>query len=471
MPVDVRIPELGESITEAEIVRWLKQDGDEVAEDEPIAEVETDKATAELPCPAAGILEIVAKEGETVKVGDVVARIQEGKGAGASKATSQWATLDDDRESTDRPDRRKETEEKKPKRKGAPKKKEGKEREERQEQEEQDDAGSEDEQAPLSPAVRRLVQEHDLDPTRIPASGRSGRLTKGDILAYLEDSEEEADEPAEQKPAREEPEEREEDRSAHLSLVRGAERGTARPAAARASEPSGDDVERVRMSRLRRSIAQRLVEAQHTAAILTTFNEIDMSRVMELRARFKKTFAETHGVSLGFMSFFARACVLALRDVPQVNAEIDGEEIVYHKRVHLGVAASTDRGLVVPVVRDADRMSFADIEAEIGRLADLARTGKIGVDDLMGGTFTISNGGVFGSMMSTPILNPPQSGILGMHKIEKRPVVVGDEIVVRPMMYVALSYDHRLIDGRDAVTFLVRVKERIEDPERLLLDI
>jgi 2-oxoglutarate dehydrogenase E2 component (dihydrolipoamide succinyltransferase) len=255
-----------------------------------------------------------------------------------------------------------------------------------------------------------------------------------------------------------------------LALVRDRVAAPASPGGP-ARSGAGEGEERTRMSRLRRSIAQRLVDAQHTAAILTTFNEIDMSRVMELRARFKDTFAKTHGVSLGFMSFFARACVLALNDVREVNARIEGDEIVYSSHVHLGIAASTDRGLVVPVVRNADSMSLVELEREIGRLAELARTGKIGLEDLAGGTFTISNGGVFGSLLSTPILNPPQSGILGMHKIEKRPVVVNDQIVVRPMMYVALSYDHRLIDGREAVTFLVRVKERIEDPERLLLEI
>jgi 2-oxoglutarate dehydrogenase E2 component (dihydrolipoamide succinyltransferase) len=232
-----------------------------------------------------------------------------------------------------------------------------------------------------------------------------------------------------------------------------------------------DDEQRTRMTRLRRTIADRLVAAQHTAAILTTFNEIDMSGAMELRARHKERFEKTYGVSLGFMSIFARACVLALRDVPMVGAQIDGDDIVTRRRVHMGIAASTERGLVVPVVRNADLMSMAELEREIGRLAGIARDGKLGVDDLTGGTFTISNGGVFGSMMSTPILNPPQSGILGLHKIEKRPVVVADQIVIRPMMYVALSYDHRVVDGREAVTFLVRVKERVEDPSRLLLEV
>jgi len=321
----------------------------------------------------------------------------------------------------------------------------------------------------LSPAARRIAEERELEPSGIAASGRGGRVTKQDVIKHTGRGDEDRTETEAagasgrepERPARTVP-------PPHLALVHERPISPTSPSSI-ASATGGD--ERVRMSRLRRSIAQRLVEAQHTAAILTTFNEIDMSRVMALRARFKDRFAQTHGASLGFMSFFARACVLALADVREVNARIEGEEIVYSSRVHLGIAASTDRGLIVPVVRDAHAMGIADLEREIGRLAELARNGKIGLEDLAGGTFTISNGGVFGSLLSTPILNPPQSAILGMHKIEKRPVVVDDQIVVRPMMYVALSYDHRLIDGREAVTFLVRVKERIEDPERLLLEI
>jgi 2-oxoglutarate dehydrogenase E2 component (dihydrolipoamide succinyltransferase) len=355
----------------------------------------------------------------------------------------------------------------------------------------------------LSPAVRRLVEENRLDPAGIDATGPGGRLTKEDVLAHLEQAKaasprarDEAMRPdeaarerrlatmrertaedtdsrndvASERPREPAPAPEREDKGAHLSLVRGPA-PVAEPGKPAAQAPPGAEEERVRMSRLRRSIAQRLVEAQHTAAILTTFNEVDMSRVMDWRSRFKDKFAQAHGVTLGFMSFFARACVLALKDVAVVNARIEGDEIVYSKHVHLGIAASTDRGLVVPVVRYADSLGMADLEREIGRLAELARSGRIGLDDLTGGTFTISNGGVFGSLMSTPILNPPQSAILGMHKIEKRPVVVDDQIVVRPMMYLAVSYDHRLIDGREAVTFLVRIKERLEDPERLLLEV
>jgi 2-oxoglutarate dehydrogenase E2 component (dihydrolipoamide succinyltransferase) len=308
--------------------------------------------------------------------------------------------------------------------------------------------------------VRRLVAEHGLDPHAIKASGRGGRLTKADVLAHLEAGPAEARAPA---PSATAPsaEPRMQDGGRPQLVV------APRPAPSRVAE----EEERVPMTPLRQRIAERLVQAQHTAAILTTFNEVDMSAVMELRARHKARFAEVHGVSLGFMSFFARACIGALQDMPVVNAQIDGTNIVYKRRVHLGIAVSTERGLVVPVVHGAEGLSFAEIEKEIERLAGLARQNKLSIQDLSGGTFTISNGGVYGSLLSTPILNPPQSAILGMHKIEKRPVVVNDEIAIRPMMYVALSYDHRLIDGEQAVTFLVRVKDRLEDPTRLLLEI
>jgi 2-oxoglutarate dehydrogenase E2 component (dihydrolipoamide succinyltransferase) len=301
---------------------------------------------------------------------------------------------------------------------------------------------------PLSPAVRRLVTEHDLDPATITPSGRGGRLTKEDVLAHLQHAEAGA--------------------AARPAAVPAVRMAPAPPAAA---GELADGEERVPMTRIRKRIAERLVQAQHTAAILTTFNEIDMSGVLAVRAAHKERFQKLHGVPLGFMSFFSRAVVLALRELRVVNAEIRGDDVVYKHFVHLGIAVGTERGLVVPVVRHAEEMSFAELEREIGRLAALARDGKLTPDDLAGGTFTISNGGVYGSLLSTPILNPPQSGILGMHKIEKRAVVVDDQIVVRPMMYVALSYDHRLVDGEQAVTFLIRVKERLEDPARLLLDI
>ena len=417
--VDVRIPALGESITEGVIVRWLKDDGASVRTDDALLELETDKASVEIPAEQAGVLRVLKAAGSTVQVGDVVARIEDGAGARAAAPTPAGPAP-----AAAPPGGQPPTPEALP---------------------------------ALSPAVRRLVEEHHLDPRRITATGRGGRLTKEDVVAYL------AAPPQETPPVAAVP-------GAPEPLAAPTERAPivpAPPAPGRAT----DDEERVAMTPLRQRIAQRLVDAQRTAAILTTFNEVDMRAVMALRARHKAQFADKHGVGLGMMSFFARACVGALRDVPAVNAQIDGTDIVYKKRVHLGVAVATERGLVVPIVHDADQLSFAGIEKEIERLAGLARQNKLSVQDLSGGTFTITNGGVFGSLLSTPILNPPQSAILGMHKIEKRAVVVDDAVVVRPMMYLALSYDHRLIDGQQAVTFLVRVKERIEDPTRLLLDL
>jgi 2-oxoglutarate dehydrogenase E2 component (dihydrolipoamide succinyltransferase) len=423
--VPVRIPTLGESVSEGVIVRWIKGEGEAVQPDEPLLELETDKASVEIPAERAGVLHILQTAGATVQVGDIVARI-EAAGPGAAAAPPPQA---DARRPAEAPRASAAAA-------GTP-------------------LADAADAAPfpsgaLSPAVRRLVEEHGLDPARIEASGRGGRLTKSDVLAHLEAvSAHPEPPPAPEPPAR-----------PHLAVA-------PRPLPA----ADDDDEERVPMSHLRQRIGERLVQAQHTAAILTTFNEVDMTAVMALRARHKERFAEVHGVSLGFMSFFARACIGAVRDVPIVNAQINGADIVYKKRVHLGIAVGSERGLVVPVVHGADALSFAAIEQEIDRLATLARHGKLGIDDLSGGTFTISNGGVYGSLLSTPIVNPPQSAILGMHKIEKRPVVVDDQIVIRPMMYLALSYDHRLIDGEQAVTFLVRVKERIEDPTRLLFEL
>jgi 2-oxoglutarate dehydrogenase E2 component (dihydrolipoamide succinyltransferase) len=411
MAFQVRIPSLGESVTEGTIVRWAKADGEAVAVDDVLLELETDKASMEIPSEHAGVLHIGKPAGATVQVGEVVAEID---GAGVPRAEPKPAPTATPAAAPAPV----------PARAAAP--------------------------APapaaaagtMGPAARTLVAEHRLDPASIAGTGRGGRVTKGDVLARL------ASVPAER---REAPAAR-----APVPPVT--------PAPAR-----GERV--VPMTRLRKRIAERLVAAQQTAAILTTFNEIDMSGVLDLRARYKERFEKKHGVGLGFMSLFGVACVAALRDVPAVNAEIRGDDVVYKEYVHLGIAVGTERGLVVPVVRDADRRSVAELEREIGRLAALARDGKLLPDDLVGGTFTISNGGVYGSLLSTPILNPPQSGILGMHKIEKRPVVVNDQVVVRPMMYVALSYDHRLVDGEQAVTFLVRVKERLEDPARLVLDV
>ncbi len=412
MAVEVRIPTLGESVSEGVIARWLKGDGTVVQRDEALLELETDKASVEIAADAPGVLRVLAAEGATVQVGDVVARIEDAAAAAVPPPAAARAEAP-------------------PPAPAAPA------------------AGREPEPI-LSPAVRRLVEEHGLDPQVIAGTGRGGRLIKSDVLAFLQTRVAPAAPPAAEEPAVPEP--------------------VARAAAPSPPARAAED-ERVPMTRLRQRIAERLVQAQRTAAILTTFNEIDMSAVMDLRARHKARFAEVHGVRLGMMSFFARACVLALRELPLVNAQIDGTDIVYKRHVNLGVAVATERGLVVPIVHHADQMSFAEIEREIERLAVLARDNKLSIEDLSGGTFSITNGGVFGSLLSTPILNPPQSGILGMHKIEKRPVVVGEQVVVRPMMYVALSYDHRLVDGEQAVTFLVRVKDRLEDPTRLLLDI
>jgi len=418
MTFEVRIPTLGESVTEGVIVRWAKQDGEAVKPDDILLELETDKASMELPAERAGVLRIVKAAGEKVAVGELVARIEEDGGARAAAPAAPKPA---------------------PAAPEAPKPTPAAPAAQRAPAEAEAEPVAAHGVGPLSPAVRRLLAEHDLDPTLVPASGKGGRLTKEDVLAYLERSA----------------------RPVRIDV----------PAAPKPSAALAEGEERVPLSPIRRRIAERLVQAQQTAAILTTFNELDMSAVIALRAEHKERFQKQHGIGLGFMSFFARACIAALRDIPVVNAEIRGDDIIYKKFVHLGVAVGTERGLVVPVLHHAERMSFADIEREIARLAGLARDGKLKLDDLAGGTFTISNGGVYGSLLSTPILNPPQSAILGMHKIEKRPVVADDQIVIRPMMYVALSYDHRLVDGEQAVTFLVRVKERLEDPERLLLDV
>ena len=415
MSFEVKIPSLGESVTEATIGTWMRKDGDTVAVDEPILELESDKANMEIVAEYGGVLRVQIAEGETVSVGDIVATIEEGAGeapppkeeAPAAKTEAAPAAAPA------------------PAAKAAPKSADT---------------------PPLSPAVRRIAEEENLDPRQIDGTGPGGRITKADALA--------AAAPA----------------SATTQAPAPAPIPAPSPPPAPAADSAGEpDEERVPMSRLRQVIAKRLVEAQHVAAILTTFNEVDMSAVMALRKQYKDDFKAKHGVSLGFMSFFVKACCAAAEAVPELNAQIDGTDIVYRKHVHMGVAVGTERGLVVPVVRNSDQLSFAGVEQEIGRLAELARTGKLAIDDLSGGTFTISNGGVYGSLLSTPILTPPQSGILGMHKIEKRPIVVDDEIVVRPMMYLALSYDHRIVDGQGAVTFLVRVKEALEDPARLLL--
>jgi 2-oxoglutarate dehydrogenase E2 component (dihydrolipoamide succinyltransferase) len=428
--VELRIPQLGESVTEGTIARWLKQDGDTVAAEEPVLELETDKATMEIPAGVSGRLSIVEPQGAVVQVGTVVARITEGAPAARPARTAPTPTA------AAAPTPRT------PAAPAAPSPPAATPR---------PAAAGPAADAPLSPAVRKLVTEHALDPAQLSATGKGGRLTKGDVLRHLEQP---ASPPTSRPP---EPPITDD--------------GGPRAPTASSRAPEGAALERVPMSGLRRRIAERLVEAQQTAAILTTFNEVDLSALLAARRRHREAFRSRHGVDLGLMSLFGRACVGALRDVPVVNAQIQGADIVYHRRVHLGIAVSTDRGLVVPVVRGADALSLADLERRIEELARRARDGKITPDELSGGTFTITNGGVFGSLLSTPILNPPQSGILGMHKIEERPVAVDGQVVIRPMMYVALSYDHRLVDGAQAVTFLVRVKERLEDPVRMLLEV
>ncbi len=422
MATEIRVPALGESVTEATVAKWIRQAGEGVAADEPLVELETDKVTLEVNAPAAGTLaEITIAEGATVEVGALLGVIAEGAAPAVTAAATPaaataapTATPAPAAEAAPAP--------------AAPP---------------PPAAAPAALDKPLSPAVRRLVEENNLDPARIAASGKDGRLVKADVLAAI---------------------------AAGTAKASAASAST--PAASAPPPPRADDPreERVRMSRLRQAIARRLKEAQNTAAMLTTFNEVDMGAVMALRNEYKAEFEKKHGVRLGFMSFFAKAAIAALKELPAVNAEIHGDEVIYKNYYDIGVAVGTPQGLVVPVVRDADQLSFAGIEKTIGELGLKARDGKLTLADMSGGTFTISNGGVYGSLMSTPILNPPQSGILGMHKTQMRPMAVGDKVEIRPMMYLALSYDHRIIDGREAVTFLVRVKEAIEDPRRLLLD-
>ena len=435
MATDVQVPALGESITEGTLAQWLKRPGEQVAADEPIASLETEKVTIEVPSPVAGVLsEALVNEGDTVEVGAVIARIDEQAKAGAA-APAEPSRVN--------PPGAGET----PALRGdehAPEPEAGEEAEE--------EAG--EHIMTLSPAVRRAVLEHHVDPSKIKGTGKDGRLTKDDVLAAAKAQQEapEAKAPVAPPPQKAEP-------------------TRAAPAPAPARAPGDRREERVRMSRLRQTIANRLKEAQNTAALLTTFNDVDMSAVIEARSRYKDLFEKKHGIRLGFMGFFVKAVALAAKDIPAVNARIDGDEIVYHDYLDVSIAVSAPKGLVVPVVRNADSLSFAEIEKTIADFGRRAKEGTLGVEEMQGGTFTISNGGVFGSLLSTPIINPPQSAVLGMHRIEERAVVKDGQIVARPMMYLALSYDHRLIDGREAVTFLVRMKEAIEDPTRLLIDL
>ena len=408
MSTEVKVPVLGESITEATLGQWLKKPGEAVAIDEPIASLETDKVAIEVPSPVAGIMGAYAvEEGATVNVGAVIGSIDAGNSASASAPAPVAAAIAPAITTAAAP---------------------------------MPDAQAENNDLPLSPSVRRLVLELGIDPSKIKGTGKDGRLTKEDVVAAA--------------------------KGAPTPSADVAALAAPAPAAAHARQE-----ERVKMTRLRQTIAKRLKSAQDTAALLTTFNDVDMSAVMEARATYKDLFEKKHGVRLGFMGFFTKAVALAARDVPSVNAQIDGDEIVYHNYLDVSVAVSAPNGLVVPVIRNADAMSFAQIEKAIGDFGAKAKAGTLTMDDMSGGTFTISNGGVFGSLMSTPIINPPQSAVLGLHRIEDRAVVRNGQVVVRPMMYLALSYDHRLIDGREAVTFLKIVKEAIEDPTRLLIDL
>jgi len=413
MAKEIRVPALGESVTEATIAKWFKNKGDTVKADEPLVELETDKVTLEVPSPASGTLSSIAiAAGETVNVGALLGAIEEGAAAQAAqpaRATAEPPKLSQ----TDRP---------------------------------------KSSAQPMPPSVRKMVEETKLDTTRIDGTGKDGRITKGDVIDELARTE-----------------------KIEVPIVAPKAPAPA-PSPAQIARPASpaDDAkreERVKMTRLRQTIARRLKDAQNTAAMLTTFNEVDMSAVMALRSQYKELFEKKHGVKLGFMGFFVKAAIQALKEIPDVNAEIDGDEVVYKNYYHIGVAVGTDRGLVVPVVRDADRLSFAGIEKAIADLGRRARDGQLQISEMQGGTFTISNGGIYGSLMSTPILNAPQSGILGMHKIQERPVVEHGQIVARPMMYLALSYDHRIVDGKEAVTFLVRIKDYLEDPQRALLDL
>jgi 2-oxoglutarate dehydrogenase E2 component (dihydrolipoamide succinyltransferase) len=416
MTIQIKVPPLPESVSDATLIAWHKKSGDAVTRDENLVDLETDKVVLEVPAPSSGFLqEILIADGATVRAGDVIAILAEGKGTNVAAApagsaptrTTQQASGNDD---------------------------------------DADDAGTETglgaSAHKLSPAVRRLLDEHDLDATIVTGSGKDGRITKSDVMAYLKSHSDENVAPGDPAP----------EYAPSMAV----------PAINRREE-------RAPMTRLRARIAERMVQAQRDSAMLTTFNEIDLTKVISLRTRYKESFEKEHGTKLGFMSFFAKAAVEALRKFPVVNASVEGNEIIYHHFFDIGIAVSSDRGLMVPVLRDVDRMSFAQIEKELAVLGKKARDGSMSMEDLTGGTFTITNGGIFGSMMSTPILNPPQSAILGMHAIQDRPMAVDGEVVIRPMMYVALTYDHRIIDGKEAVQFLVSIKQSLEDPGRLLL--
>ena len=413
MATEIRVPTLGESVSEATVGTWFKKVGDTVKADEPLVELETDKVTVEVPSPVSGVLtEIVAQNGETVGLDALLGQIAEGAaGAAPSAPAATPAKAPEPAAAAAAPA--------------------------------SISAAPAPSSMPPAPAAGKLLSENNLSADQVDGSGKRGQVLKGDVLAAV------------------------------AKGVSAAPAATAAPVAARPVSAEGDAVreERVKMTRLRQTIARRLKDAQNTAAMLTTYNEVDMKAVMDLRTKYKDVFEKKHGVKLGFMGFFTKAITHALKELPAVNAEIDGTDIIYKNYCHVGMAVGTDKGLVVPVIRDADQMSIAEVEKELARLAKSARDGSLSMADMQGGTFTITNGGVYGSLMSSPILNAPQSGILGMHKIQERPVAIGGQVVIRPMMYLALSYDHRIVDGKEAVTFLVRVKESLEDPERLVLDL
>ena len=417
MATEIRVPTLGESVSEATVGTWFKKVGDAVKADEPLLELETDKVTIEVPAPAAGTLsEIVAAAGETVGLGALLGQIAEGAAGAAAAPAAEKKQAEPAAAAPAAPAAQAAAPAAPPQAASA---------------------------MPAAPAAAKMLNENNLSADQVEGSGKRGQVLKGDVIAAVAKG---LSAPAVSEPAK--------------AVSRGP-----------SSAEDAPREERVKMTRLRQTIARRLKDAQNAAAMLTTYNEVDMSAVMSLRTKYKEIFEKKHGVKLGFMGFFTKAVTHALKEIPNVNAEIDGTDIIYKNFCHIGVAVGTDKGLVVPVVRDADQMSIAEIEKDIGRLGKMARDGQLGMADMQGGTFTISNGGVYGSLMSSPILNAPQSGILGMHKIQERPVVVGGQIVIRPMMYLALSYDHRIVDGKEAVTFLVRVKESLEDPERLVLDL
>ncbi len=415
MATEIRVPTLGESVSEATVGTWFKKVGDTVKADEPLVELETDKVTVEVPAPASGVLsEIVAPNGETVGLGALLGQIAEGASAGAAAPAAKAAEPAPAPAPVASPA---------PAAAAAP-------------------AASSS--MPPAPAAAKMLAENNLSADQVDGSGKRGQVLKGDVLAAV---------------------------AKGISAPAAPAAPIQIQARAPSSEADAPREERVKMTRLRQTIAKRLKDAQNTAAMLTTYNEVDMKAVMDLRAKYKDIFEKKHGVKLGFMGFFTKAVTHALKELPAVNAEIDGTDIIYKNFCHIGMAVGTDKGLVVPVIRDADQMSIAEIEKELARLAKAARDGSLSMADMQGGTFTITNGGVYGSLMSSPILNAPQSGILGMHKIQERPVAIGGQVVIRPMMYLALSYDHRIVDGKEAVTFLVRVKESLEDPERLVLDL